>query len=301
MAQNVTPLSGYVWSSAELRKGAGQRGPFFNYIDKRLSIADRAFRFDDFDNKTIDTTLWAVTTGAAATIAAIFVPGGTTMAGVGHGFARMAGTSGASPTGCSSLYGPLEFFGTQNAGVEIRFRQASGDTVLSAQFEFGFVDAGGVTAAVSDIDTPAATATVCALFAIDPTQTLTSAGFVTKGGASGTGTGSMSAKVTPLRFVPGMLPTSSGTTTATGIYLNPGTFCTVRIELRNNTAFCFVNGQSVAQHNSLTNEATGNPNRGGYVMPTRALAPWVFVKDVLGGISNIDIDYIVAWQDRVGG
>lgn len=291
MAQAVTPTNGYIWSSAELRKGVGQRGPFFNFLDKRLSFADKFFRMDDFDNKTLDTNLWAVATGTTgSTLGAILLPGsGTTtgLVGIGSGWMRMAGTT----DGGASIIGPLEYFGTQNCGMEVKMRIAQ-TSANNSILEIGFVDslpAGGAQA-ILDIDTPVAATTNAslALFAIDPSQTLKTSAFVTAGSSAGT---AYAIKATTLPFIQGGV----ATTTATFVPPVDGSVFTVRIELRGGTAYCFVNGYLAARHQTL---AAGNVT--GFVNPTTALAPWIWIKGVIL-LSTIHVDYIAVWQDRVGG
>ena len=255
MPDHRNPLKGYPLSRAELRKRMDLDDPIYNFLDKYAS-RDTVHFVDDFlvDTINLDNYALANSSGTGAANFAINVQR--------DGVIR--GATGTTSDGSISLTTPAIYYGDANCGMEIRFKC---DTVTSYNFEVGFIDAVPTSngSGVSDVDTPAATATDCALLAIDTSQTITTLAFVTAG--------------------------SSFTTTATTLTtpitnLTAATYATARIQLVGDNAFCWVNGVLAAKH-------TGSKVEGG-----DALALWVYVRTRNTTTKNFDVDIISAWQDR---
>lgn len=254
MPDNRNPLRGYPLSRAELRKRLDLDNPVYNFLSK-YALRDTVFFYDDFLVDTINLDSYALADSA-----------GTGKADFAINAARdgtIRGTTGTTDNGSISLITPKLYYGDANCGMEIRFKS---DVVTGYNFEVGFIDAVPTSngSGVSDVDTPAATATDAALLQIDTDQTLQTLAFVTAG--------------------------SSFTTTATTLTgttnLTAATYATARIQLVGNNAFCWLNGVLVAKH-------TGNKVEGG-----DGLALWIYVRTRDTTTKNFDVDYLAAWQDR---
>lgn len=164
------------------------------------------------------------------------------------------------------LLGQIGYVAEQNPWAEIRFKT---DDVAGVEFFFGFDDSVPASAGdiLGDIDTPTfASSTDAAGIGIDTAQTLTTAAFVTKGAAA-------AGKTDLVATAPYGMPTVN-------------VYVTWRVELRNDRAFLFVNGELVAERSGI--------NTGAIVTPV-----FFFATRAADG-AVITIDYIEAGQERVG-
>ncbi len=174
--------------------------------------------------------------------------------------------SGTDDNAASSAIHHLTWNGDQNCGMMARVKFSA---VTSLSFDVGFVDAvpGAAGSAISDVDTPAATATDCAVLHMDTDQTLTTMAFVTAGSTF----------------------TTTKTTLASPALTTPtaDTYMNIMIQLVGNAAYCWVNGVHVASH-------TGDKVEGGNL-----LAPWLYVRARAGSANRkLTADFVMAWQDR---
>lgn len=257
-------------SLAELRKLMGV-GKLYDYL-KILAYPDKQFFFDDFDGDTINLDNWALA-NSGGTGAANFA----FQAGRG-GWVRAA--TGTTDDGSLSMVGPLTWYGDGNAEVMIRFKC---DLSTSINLEFGFIDAvpasnaGGVT----DEDTPTLAAADGALFTIDTDETYVKWGFYTKGS-----TASFNAAKTATGLVAGTI----GSSFTSGVH-DADEFLTMRVALRGDRAYGFVNGVLVAEHNEA--KVTAGCVEGGI-----ALAPWIYARTRNTTTHLVTVDYVACIQDR---
>lgn len=251
----IYPAEGYPLSRAQLRKRMGKDDPLFNFAS-RYALRDSVLFVDDFLGDTINLDNYAVANSGGSGAADFAV--NVQRDGV------IQGATGTTDNGSISLITPLIYYGDANCGMEARFKC---DVVTGYNFEVGFIDAvpGSDAGAISDIDTPAANATDCAVLTIDTDQTLTTLAFATAGST-----------FTTTKTVP----------TGPITNLAAATYATVRIQLAGNTAHCWVNGKKIATHN-------GNKVEGG-----NALALWVYVRTRNTTAKVFALDYLAAWQDR---
>ena len=226
---------------------------------------DTCFVFDDFLQDTINLDYWALGADATATTFA-------TSVGVGG---RIAGATGTTGEGFHSIKGPLDYFGDNNCGVEIRWQQ---DVVTNDLVEMGFVDAltDDTLSAIGDIDTPTIGngAVNVAVIAKDYSQTLKTLAFVTDGDTANFNT----------------TKTDLGTRDLTA-----ATYITGRVGIAGNAAYCGLYGANgelleFASHGTSTATST----EGG-----TAAQPWFIIgtKVVSSDIATI-IDSIAVWEDR---
>ena len=251
------PLKGRPMDARELDK-IGAKGPLREFL-ARLSYPDQYFKVHEFDEDTINADYWALANSGGTSAADFAVMATTVQCGT------IQGDTGTTDNGSISLVGPLIFKGDQNAGMHVRLKV---DAVTGYNLEVGFIDAvpGSNGSGVSDVDTPAATATDAALLQIDTDQTLATLAFVTAGTS---------------------FTTTSTTLTTPITVLSAATYADVRIQLVANTAYCWVNGVLAASH-------TGSKIEGG-----TAVAPWIYARTRNTTAKFVDVDYIALWQDRV--
>lgn len=225
------------------------------------------FHLDDFGGDAINLDYYALANNAGTGAANFAV-------NVQNGTGVVRGTGGTDDNSSCSLIGPIIFRGDNNAGMWIRFKV---DDVTSLNLEVGLIDAvpGSNGPGVSDVDTPAATASDCAILTMDTDQTLQTFAFVTKGS-----TANQTIKAT----------TVTNTTTPTN-----ATFMDVAIQLIGNDAYCIINGgvDVISHHNGTSGNAAGHVEGG------VSLAPWVYNRTRNTTAKNVDIDAIAVWSDRV--
>lgn len=226
---------------------------------------DVAFVLDDFMGDSINLDWWALTADGTATTFAI----STGVGGV------ILGATGTSDEGFHSIKGPLNYFGDNNCGMEIRWKQ---DVVTNDLVEMGFVDAltDDTLPAINDIDTPTITngAVNVAVVVKDYSQTLKTLAFVTDGDTSNFNT----------------TKTNLGTRDITA-----ATYITGRVGIAGDAGYCGLYGANgelleFASHGSSTASST----EGG-----TAAQPWFIIgcKEASNSIA-VTMDYIACWEDR---
>lgn len=232
-----------------------------------LMWEDSVWVFDDFMQDTLNLDYWTLSADGTATTFAIsstIVVAGT-----------IAGSTGTTDEGFHSIKGPLAYFGDNNCGMEIRWRQ---DVVTNDLVEMGFVDAltDDTLPAINDIDTPTITngAVNVAVIVKDYSQTLKTLAFVTDGDTSNFNT----------------TKTNLGTQDLTA-----ATYITGRVAIAGDVAFCGLYGANgellqFASHGT----ATADSVEGG-----TAAQPWFIIgcKEASNAIVAT-MDYISAWEDR---
>lgn len=184
-----------------------------------------------------------------------------------HALITLAADAGA--TSAVTLSGQKMFLAEQNPFVEVKFDI---DDVTNYEFAFGFVDAVPASAAdiLGDIDTPTLAGGIAdaAVIGIDTEQTLATAAFVTIGTSTSVG---------KTNVAPTTAPFGIPTVNTSIIY---------RVELRNDRAFAFINGQLVA-------ERTGPDT-------AKLLTPVVLWASKANDAIAVRCDYIKFGQERVG-
>lgn len=231
-----------------------------------LAWEDTVWVFDDFMQDTINLDFYVLSADATATtFAATSTPlrGGT-----------ITGNTGTTDNGFHSIKGLLAYFGDNNCGMEIRFKQ---DAVTGHAVEMGFTDAltDDTLPAINDIDTPTITngAVDVAIIVKDTDQTLTTLAFVTDGNTADFNT----------------TKTNLGTQDLTA-----ATYMTGRVGIAGDAAYCGLYGADgellqFASHGI----ATASSVEGG-----DAVAPW-FISGTRNTTDKItDIDFICSWEDR---
>lgn len=183
--------------------------------------------------------------------------------------------TGTTDNGSVSLVGPIIYSGDLNCGMEIRLQL---DDITLANFEFGFIDAvpGSNGPGISNIDTPAMTASDGALIAYDTDNTIDTFAFATDGSVA-------NQNVAATTFA---APAST-------IFVN-NTWLTFRVQIVGNFAACWTNGILAAVHDAGTTQSVG-ALEGGVL-----LAPWFYARTRESGVARfVRIQYMTIWQDRV--
>jgi hypothetical protein len=257
-------------SLAELRKMMGV-GKMYDFL-KFQADPDVQYFFDDFHGDTINLDNWALA-NSSGTGAADFA----FTAGRG-GWVR--GATGTTDDGSISMVGPATWYGDANANFEIRFKC---DLSTAINLEVGLIDAvpSSNNGGVNDEDTPTLNASDAALFSIDTDETYTKWGFYTKGS-----TASFNAAKTASGLIAGTI----GSSYTTGVH-DADEFVTMRVALRGDRAYGWINGTLVAEHNEAKVAA-------GCVEGGIALRPWIYARTRSTTTHLVTVDYVRCWQDR---
>lgn len=263
----IVPSPGVPLSRRQLRKafpGAGY-GPMYDFLDN-IAIRDVEMFEDDFNGKALNTTNdYSVAAGSTATTWAI-VSGGQ------NGLVRgISGTTAA--TSGLQLYRPgANFLSAQNIGIEVYFLSS---VVTETRFEIGFVNAlpSVNTTIVNSLSTPSFNTVTdgCVYCFDDHSSTVTSELVTVSSVSSGQ---------------------ANKVTASPANAMVAATFQHVRLELKGNNAFLWLNGFLVAQQTGTGASSAVNPATG--------LIP-VIMSHLKSNTttSNIDIDYVRVWSDRL--
>lgn len=232
-----------------------------------IAFRDVAFVMDDFLQGPIANIgdHWTLGTDAGATAFA-------KSAGLGG---RISGSSGASDNEAAAILSAADWFGDNQAGMEVRWQI---DDVATTRWECGFSDplSDDTLPAVSDVDTPAVAngATDVAMIHLDTDQTLTTAAFVTDGS-----TANMNTTASTLSPVYSMVA---------------ATYTAHRIQIVADAAQLLVFGTTddlshSVQHGTLT----ANSIEGGVALTARL---FVGTRDTTPNVAIVD--YIMIWGNR---
>ena len=255
----------YPLSRRELRKvyQTGQFGASYQFQDFDASRDVEVF-FEDFGGAALDATndFTVPTCGASATTWAV-------LSGGQNG--RLRGIIGAtSATSALQLARPTNFLSAQNVGMEVFWYPSA---TLNNRFEIGFVNALPAinTTIVNSLTTPTFnTVTDGCVYVYDDTAP-TNALYTISSVASG-----VAHKVvcSPLN-----LPVAA-------------TVQHVRLEIKSNNCFLWLNGQLVASQTGSGATSACNPT-------TLLLPCFMSVKNSSTTAGNVDIDYVRVWSDRL--
>ncbi|MGH8360891.1 MAG: hypothetical protein ACRESF_25675, partial [Pseudomonas sp.] len=248
-------------SRRELRKKMSHN-PFFEWLDN-YNLRDVTFFKDDFDNVALNTTNdWNVSVGAGATTWAVLAGGENGLLRGVHG--------GTAATSGLQLSRPATLTGDRFCGMECYFQTSN---VTAKRIEIGFVDV--VTAVnttiVNNLTTPTFNAGPgdAAVYVFDNTAATNTMGLYCLNSD-----GATAAKAA----FTAQLPVIS-------------TFVHVRVEVKTDSAWLWVNGQQVA---SITGVGAAGAIEGG-----TKLLPIFNAKSGDTNTGNIDIDYVHVYADRV--
>lgn len=259
------PRSGHILALDTLRKTMGGKSDLYEFLSMYATrdIQYECFEFTGSSGGLANGEYWILeTSGTGNANFAITVASG--------GYAQ--GDTGTLDNGTTALFGPIIYSGDENCGMEVRMQS---DAVIEANMETGFTDAieGSNASAVSDVDTPAATASDLAVVQYDTDQTLTTLAFVTDGSTA-------SQNVAATTFV---------TTTA----LTAGSYGDFRVQCVGNHAAAWMNGILEADHNVANTQAAGALEGGVLLMP------FVYWRTRSTTAKFPKIQYLSVWQDRV--
>lgn len=230
---------------------------------------DVVFFKDDFTDDTLSTFAWTANqntpSGGGATFA---IPA----AGSSGGIATcITGTDATAANRMFNLYGHLAYKGDNNCGMEVRFKVSSAAAI---EFSMGFIDTQtsitAPSALVTDIDTPAFAAGMgdAALVHLDTAETLATMALACLGSGS-LNTGSKDAIGT-------LLPTAA-------------TYMTVRVQIATNDVVATID-------DGTTNFTTVTKLSG--IEGGTLVRPIIFLNGTSTTSKTLDVDYVVAWQDR---
>ena len=250
------PLNGSPLSQAELRKTMGGKNPLYEFL------AMYAMRDVDLVKITFNDAHAASLTNGEFWILETAGTGNANFAvtAVAGGYAQC--DTGDTDNASAAMFGTIQYLGDDQAGMEVRLQS---DDVSEANIEVGFTDAieGSNASAVSDIDTPAATATDLAVIQYDTDQDIGGLAFITDGGTSDQNV--------------------AATTFTTLATMLDGTYHRFRIQLEDNFAAAWADGVLEANHNVVNTQAVGALEGGTALMPfiycrTRVASAQQFVK-----------------------
>ena len=268
------PTTGEIYGEAHTRAGSNAYANRLGGSHSKLPLLlypymweDTIFVLDDFMQDTLNLDFWTLAADSGTGISTFAIS-----TGLGG---RLTGTTGTDDENFHSIKGPLNYFGDNNCGMEIRFQQ---NVVVNNLIEMGFVDAltDDTLAAINDIDTPSITngAVNVAVVAKDYSQSLKTLAFITDGDTSNFNT----------------TKTNLGTRDQTA-----DTYMTARVGIAGNAGYCAIygaNGELVefASHGASTAAST----EGGTVAQ-----PWFIsgTKVVTNDVTTL-VDYISCWEDR---
>jgi hypothetical protein len=260
----VVPLS-----RRELRRTApgAQFGPMYEFLNN-FTLRDTTLFEDDFTNVTLDATNdYFVAAGASSTTWAIL--NSATVAGADGLLRGVVG--GTAATSGLQLFRPVCYSGDKNCGIEAYFQTS---IITQKRFEIGFVNA-----------MPSVNTLITNSVSSSPSfNTVTDAAVAVfdKGAATVTS---------------GLYTLNSDGATAqravfTSQVLAVSTFIHVRVEVKTDSAFLWVNGALVA---SITGADASGAIEGG-----TALVPcFMSAKSADTNACNLDIDYVRVYGDRV--
>jgi hypothetical protein len=241
-----------------LRRYMG-KNRLFPFLNLRSPISTVVWD-DDFLGDTLHGGYGSKTNGSGAEITGI-------VANTVNGICRL--TTGTADDGYAGIpLGETNFQGDLNPVLLARVRANSAVTTL--KIEVGWTDSEGDAGAVNSLATPSFTATDCAVWCVDTDDTAywqaTSAG--------------SSLTPSPTKIEPG----SNATLTA-----DQWDWFAVAIET-NTASFWYKSGsKGWVDAGSITTAIEGGNN----------ILPWVFAQARAGAASRtVDIDRIIAWQDR---
>jgi hypothetical protein len=262
--------NGIPYSLSELRKMMGV-GRMYDFLAPH-AFPDKQFFFDDFHGDTINLDNWAVA-NSAGTGAADFA----FTAGRG-GWVR--GATGTTDDGSISMVGPATWYGDANADFMIRFKC---DLATGVNIEVGLIDAvpSSNNGGVNDEDTPTLNAGDAALFSIDTDETYQKWGFYTKGSTS---------NFNAAKTASGLIAGTIGSSYTTGVH-DADEFVNMRVALRGDRAYGWINGVLVAEHNEAKVSA-------GCVEGGVALRPWVYARTRNTTTHLLTVDFVALVQDR---
>lgn len=256
------PIKGFPLSIAQLRRKVSPGDPIFQIIQHQ-AIKDRVFFHDDFLVDTINLDQYAVAGGAGAGRADFAVnvqQGGVIRA--------TTGTAGDATT-TSSLIGPTIWSGDLHAWCEWKIKPVT--AVTETKIEVGFTDVvpGSTATVVNSVATPTVNTAVvdAAVYHYRHASTTTTDQLITIGTSITAAKTNMTA------------PTA----------VAAGTALVIRIQLVANHAYLWMDGQLLATHN------VGGTN---YIEGGSAIALWAAVQASNATSKSLDIDYVVAGQDR---
>jgi len=265
MAIGLNPINGSKLSQAELRKTMGGKSSLYEFLAMYASrdVQLTQFEFDDAHAASLTNgEFWILETSGTgnANFAVTATAGGYAQCDTGTG-----------DNGTAAMFGKIQYLGDDQAGMEVRMQS---DDVSEANVEVGFTDAieGSNASAVSDIDTPAATATDLAVIQYDTDQTATGLYFITDGGTA-------SQNVAATAFT---------TTTA----MTDATYHRFRVQLVDNYAAAWCDGVLEANHNLINTQAAGALEGG------TALMPFIYCRTRATAAQFVKVQYVTLWMDR---
>ena len=262
------PRQGSILSLDTLRRTMGGKSDLYEFLSQYATRDVQLEKHEVTGHGGIVSGEYWTLANSAGSSAANFAP---VVASGGY----IEGDSGTTDNGSVSLRGPIIYSGDQNCGMEVRLQI---DDITEANFEFGFIDAtpGSNGPGISNIDTPAMTASDGALIAYDTANTITTFAFATDGSVT-------NQNVAATTFV---APAST-------VFVNDK-WLTFRIQIVGNFAACWTNGILAAVHDAGTTQSVG-ALEGGVL-----LAPWFYARTREAGVARFPrIQYMNVWQDRV--
>ena len=259
-----TKRLGHPYSVATLRRqgGIAPGSPIFEFLERYATPSNTRF-FDDFLGDAINLDYYAVANGGGAAVASYAI---TTAS---DGWIRATTGTANDATASASLITPVQWYGDQNAALEIRWRPIT--AVTETRIEMGFVDVvpSSNASIFNSLTTPSVNASVvdCAAYAYNHTGSTTT-------NILGTiGTSITAAKSTLT------MPTAVAATTKN----------IIRIQMIANHVYIWVDGVPQTALN------TGGTD---YVEGGSALAIFSYVRANNATSKSHDMDYIEAVQER---
>ncbi len=259
------PKNGTILSLDTLRKTMGGKSDLYEFLSMYAArdVQFEHFEFTGSSGALTNGEYWILeTSGTGNANFAI-----TTASG---GYAQ--GDAGTGDNGTCALFAPIIYSGDENCGMDVRMQS---DAVIQANMETGFTDAieASNESAVSDIDTPAATASDLAVIQYDTDQTLETLASCTQGS--------------------GGSQTVAATTFVQQTVLTLNVYSEFKVQIVGNFADFWANQVLEAKHDVANTQAAGA------VEGSVLLMPFVYWRTRHTVAKFPKIQYLSVWQDRV--